>query len=131
VTGILLDTHVLLWTRLAQRRLNRQERIAIRASSPRYVSIVSLWEIGILLSLRRVAADPRLFQIPQGFELLHVFPEHCESLPLLPQHHRDPFDRMLIAQACAEQLTLITRDREFSAYGSAGLSLLAGSSRRP
>jgi PIN domain nuclease of toxin-antitoxin system len=129
VTRILLDTHILLWTRLAPRRLNAGERAAIKTASQRYVSIVSLWEIGILSFLGRVAADAHLFRIPKGFELLQVFPEHCEVLVDLPQHHRDPFDRMLIAQARVEDLTLITRDRAIIAYRSAGLSLLRRGAR--
>lgn len=124
MTRILLDTHVLLWTRLTPRRLNGRERAAIRDASQRFVSIVSLWEIGILLSLSRVTADPHLFQIPQGFELLQVLPEHCEAVASLPQHHRDPFDRMLIAQARIEELTFVTRDRDIVAYRSIGLALL-------
>ena len=129
MTRILLDTHVLLWTRLTPRRLNGHERGTIRDASQRYVSIVSLWEIGVLLSLSRVAADPHLFQMPQGFELLQVLPEHCEAVASLPQHHRDPFDRMLIAQARLEELTLLTRDRAIIAYRSAGLSLLRPAAR--
>ena len=89
-----------------------------------YVSAVSLWEIAILMALNRVTQDERLLAVPDGFELLPLLPDHCRSLVTLPQRHRDPFDRMLIAQARAERLSLLTRDRAIIAYGTAGANVL-------
>src|SRR6266576_56405 len=123
MTAILIDTHIFLWMRTSPRRLSAREQDAIKTASARYVSVVSLWETGILMSLRRVAND-RLFLVPAGFELLSILPEHCAALSSLPQRHRDPFDRMLIVQAQTENLVLITRDRAIAAYRSAGLSVL-------
>jgi PIN domain nuclease of toxin-antitoxin system len=83
------------------------------------MSAVSLWEIAILMALDRVAQDQRLLMVPDGFDLLPVLPDHCKALGALPRRHRDPFDRMLIAQARAERLALLTRDRAIIAYGTA------------
>ena len=63
------------------------------------------------MALDRVARDERLLVVPDGFDLLPVLPDHCQALVPLPPRHRDPFDRMLIAQARAERLALLTRDR--------------------
>jgi PIN domain nuclease of toxin-antitoxin system len=88
------------------------------------MSAVSLWEIAILMALDRVARDQRLSAVPDGFDLLPVLPDHCRALVALPRRHRDPFDRMLIAQARAERLALLTRDRAIIAYGAAGADVV-------
>jgi PIN domain nuclease of toxin-antitoxin system len=88
------------------------------------MSAVSLWEIAILMALDRVARDPRLLAVPDGFDLLPVLPDHCKALVALPLRHRDPFDRMLIAQARAERLALLTRDRAIIGYGAAGAEVV-------
>lgn len=121
---LLLDTHIFIWIRTAPEKLRSAERRALDGAALRLISAVSLWEIALLASAGRIAAAESLFAVPEEFELLPVLPEHCRQLLDLPQHHRDPFDRMLIAQARVEELTLITRDRSISAYRSAGLSLL-------
>jgi PIN domain nuclease of toxin-antitoxin system len=89
------------------------------------VSAVSLWEIAILMALGGIAQDQRLLAVPDGFELLPLLPDHCKALVALPRLHRDPFDRMLIAQARAEHLALLTRDRSIIAYGAAGADVVA------
>jgi len=124
VPPVLLDTHIFIWIRTAPEKLRASERRALDGATLRFVSAVSLWEIALLASREQIAADVRLFAVPEEFELLPVLPEHCRRLLDLPQHHRDPFDRMLIAQARVEGLTLITRDRAILAYRS-GLSALA------
>lgn len=118
--AILVDTHIVLWVRIAPERLTRGERQALDGASACYISAVSFWEIAILTALRRIAHDERLFAIPDGFELLGVSPNHCKALIALPARHRDPFDRMLIAQARAERLALLTRDRAIIDYGPDG-----------
>jgi PIN domain nuclease of toxin-antitoxin system len=90
-----------------------------------YVSAVTLWEIAILISLGRVAADERLLEVADGYELLPVRPDHCKALIALPRRHRDPFDRMLIAQARCENLTLLTRDQAIIGYGPQGASVVS------
>jgi PIN domain nuclease of toxin-antitoxin system len=84
------------------------------------VSAVSLWEIAILAGLGRIPADDRLYTLPQGLELLPVEARHCREVFSLPQIHRDPFDRMLIAQARTDDLVLLTRDTKIIGYGAAG-----------
>jgi PIN domain nuclease of toxin-antitoxin system len=76
------------------------------------------------MSLDRIGRDQRLLAVRDGFDLLPVLPNHCEPLVALPPLHRDPFDRMLIAQARAEHLVLLTRDKAIIGYGAAGADVL-------
>ena len=124
IAAILIDTHLFLWARVTPERLTTGERRALDDARACYVSAVSLWEIAILMALDRIARDPRLLAVPDGFELLPVLPDHCKALVPLPPRHRDPFDRMLIAQARAERLALLTRDRAIIAYGTAGADVV-------
>jgi PIN domain nuclease of toxin-antitoxin system len=123
-SAILVDTHILLWARITPERLSPEERRALDAAQPRFVSAATLWEIGILMTLGRVAGDRRLLDLPIGFELLPIRPEHCKELIALPRLHRDPFDRMLIAQARSEKLGLLTRDQAIVACGSQGATIV-------
>jgi PIN domain nuclease of toxin-antitoxin system len=120
-TAVLVDTHILLWLRIAPERLSGSERRALETARFRYVSAVTLWEIAVLMGLDRVARDQRLLAIPDGFDLLPIRPEHCATLIALPKLHRDPFDRMLIAQARAEDVPLLTRDKSIIDYGIASV----------
>ena len=115
--GLLIDTHIFVWARLRPGRLTAGEGRALDEALIRYVSAVNLWEIAILQGLRRIETHPELLQVPEEFELLPLRPEHCRALLQLSRHHRDPFDRMLIAQARGEGLSLLTRDRQIAAYG--------------
>jgi PIN domain nuclease of toxin-antitoxin system len=117
MTAILIDTHFILWMRVAPRELRPGERATIENSSLRYVHIVSLWELAIMQSVGRLRRDPAFLDRPAGFNLLPVQTEHCKFYAALPLHHGDPFDRMLIAQAQAERISLLTRDRRIAAYG--------------
>ena len=116
MTAILVDTHFVLWLRIAPRQLTRGERTVLDNSAVRQVSIVSLWEIAIMVTVGRLPPDHRLLETPVGFELLPVRADHCKGYATLPMHHRDPFDRMLIAQAQSEGVPLLTRDRAMTAY---------------
>ncbi len=118
--SLLLDTHILLWLRGHHGLLSDGEQRLIDQASVRYVSAVSLWEIAILANLGRVPADERHYTLPQGLELLPLEGRHCRELSSLPLIHRDPFDRMLIAQARADDLMLLTRDTKIIGYGAAG-----------
>jgi len=124
IAAILVDTHLFLWARVTPERLTTGERRALDNARLCYVSAASLWEIAILMALERIAQDQRLLTVPDGFDLLPVLPDHCKALVALPRVHRDPFDRMLIAQARAEHLALLTRDRAISAYGAAGADVV-------
>ena len=124
IAALLVDTHLVLWARVVPERLTIDERRALDGARSCYVSAVSLWEIAILMALDRIARDERLLAVPDGFDLLPVLPDHCKALIALPRRHRDPFDRMLIAQARAEHLALLTRDRAIIAYGAAGADVV-------
>jgi PIN domain nuclease of toxin-antitoxin system len=113
---ILVDTHFILWVRVAPQQLTRGERAVLDNAPSRHVSIVSLWEIAIMVTVGRIPRDDHLLETPVGFDLLLVREEHCKAYAALPMHHRDPFDRMLIAQAQSEQMPLLTRDRAMTAY---------------
>ena len=83
------------------------------------VSVVSLWETAIKAALKRAATDPlELYRaiVASDFELLAIGPLHAIGVTSLPLHHGDPFDRMLIAQAKAERLTLVTHDKMLGVY---------------
>lgn len=116
--GLLLDTHILLWARTAPERLTAGERKSLASAGLRYLSAVCLWEFAILMGRGRIEADSRLLEVPAGYDLLPVMPDHCKALLELSVHHRDPFDRMLIAQARSERVALLTRDRKIADYSS-------------
>jgi PIN domain nuclease of toxin-antitoxin system len=115
-SGVLVDTHIVLWSRTEPEELTDGERRVIDAAPVRYVSCVTLWEFGILIGLGRIEAREGLFAVPEGYELLPISAAHCRSVSRLPRHHRDPFDRMLVAQAQTEQVALLTRDRAMLGY---------------
>jgi PIN domain nuclease of toxin-antitoxin system len=121
---LLLDTHALLWW-LADEGLNASAREAIADPANLVaVSAASAWEISIKKSLGKLSAPDDLEQQVQegGFVALPISLAHGVAAGLLPRHHEDPFDRMLIAQATAEGLTIVTRDKRFADYGVALLT---------
>lgn len=115
----LLDTHALLWWLTNDRRLSRRARDTIEADEV-LVSVVSAWEIEIKRGLDRIEADTHaiLDEVTgtDGFAWLEIGPAHVAALVDLPPLHRDPFDRMLVAQAQLEHVPLISRDREVRRY---------------
>ena len=116
---LLLDTHTLLWALVAPDRLSKGATQAIAAEeSEVFVSIVSPWEMAIAKALGRMDPPDNLeAQIEERrFALLPVSLRHTRVIETLPHHHRDPFDRMLVAQAQAEGLTIVTVDRLLRKY---------------
>lgn len=117
---LLLDTHVLLWWLADDKALGKQARklIASPANSV-FVSAVSAWEIAIKKTRGLLNAPDDIDGIveEEGFEKLAITLFHGERAGALPEIHRDPFDRMLIAQAQAEGLEIITGDGEIPKYG--------------
>jgi PIN domain nuclease of toxin-antitoxin system len=122
--NLLLDTHTLLWFLTNDPSLSAPARTVIEnPGNVSHVSAASLWEVAIKCALGKLKlpapyADifPRQLET-NGFELLPIAPKHCVTLLTLPFHHRDPFDRLLLAQAKVEGMTLITDDGQFGPYG--------------
>ncbi len=121
---LLLDSHALVWSAAEPSRLSARAMDAITDRSNRVlVSAVTAYE----LEFKR-ARDPLLSVLPinldeavggQAFEWLPLTPSQAAQAGLLPRHHRDPFDRLIIAQAFAEGAAVVTADRWFAAYGAA------------
>jgi PIN domain nuclease of toxin-antitoxin system len=120
---LLLDTHALLWW-LADEGLTDEARDAIADTDNLVmVSAASAWEISIKKALGKLSAPDDLErQVDEsGFAPLSISVAHGIAAGQLPRHHDDPFDRMLIAQAYAEGLTIVTRDKRFAEYNVAML----------
>jgi PIN domain nuclease of toxin-antitoxin system len=118
--SLLLDTHVLLWWLADDQTLTPGARSAIAAGQNLvFVSTASAWEISIKRSLGKLDAPSDLVdQIERNrFQPLSITVDHAYAAGALPRHHEDPFDRMLVAQALAGELTLVTRDPRFRVYG--------------
>jgi PIN domain nuclease of toxin-antitoxin system len=121
---VLLDTHALLWILAGDARLSDQARTVYEEADALYFSVANMWEIGIKLGLKRkdfVLDEAWWTQIPealstQGALQLSVTSEHCREVSQLPLHHRDPFDRMLIAQARVESCRILSVDEQIDAY---------------
>jgi PIN domain nuclease of toxin-antitoxin system len=115
---LLLDTHIVLWWRQDSRRLGRDARATIAGAAVVYVSAASAWEVAIKAAIGRLQlGTPFEVHVREaGFEPLPITFGHAAELVLLPPHHADPFDRMLVAQARLEGLTMVTHDRTFLAY---------------
>ena len=117
--GLLLDTHAILWYLDDDARMSEDVYAQIDDGDRRVVaSAVSFWEIAIKSGLGKLRAEadlPERLRLA-GIEQLAVTPEHAWAVRDLPHHHRDPFDRLLVAQAQRERLSLVTRDPAFAAY---------------
>ena len=119
---LLLDTHLLLWAAYAPERLSSAARSLIQdpENEPTF-SPASLWEVVIKRALGRpdFRIDPRRLRrgmMENGYVELAVTSDHALAVDMLPQLHKDPFDRLLIAQALAEDLTFVTTDAQLPAY---------------
>ena len=122
---VLLDTHTLLWWLAEDETLSTKARHMI--ASPKttvYVSAASAWEIAIKKALGKLQAPDDLVAalFANRFQHLPVTIEHALYAGSLPRYHDDPFDRMLVAQALMEKLTIITRDKSIPAYNPAIIS---------
>jgi PIN domain nuclease of toxin-antitoxin system len=120
--NLLLDTHTLIWWMADSARLGQLARQSIEApESKRFISAVSAWEISIKTALGRLklSEDPAAsiaVLMTRGFQPLSIQLQHAWQVGKLPSHHADPFDRMLVAQAQCEGLTLVTADGWVAAY---------------
>ena len=116
--GYLADTHVILWSWHRREELPAKYAEILASNSLIYASLVSIWEISIKVGIGKLrTVDNVTENLRQtGFVLLPIESKHAEAVRDLPHHHRDPFDRMLIAQAMSENLQILTVDRNFSLY---------------
>lgn len=122
--GYLLDTHIFLWSMLADTRIAAPVRAILENPQiPVFVSMVTPWEISLKRSIGKlhVTTDIEGAIAAAGFQVLPLSFAHIQQLDRLPLHHRDPFDRMLIAQAKSESLTLVTADKLVLQYDVACL----------
>jgi PIN domain nuclease of toxin-antitoxin system len=120
---LLIDTHALIWFLRGDSDLSSTAKdVILDAEYEKLISIASLWEIAIKVNLAKIQFDfafedfSPLLQANQ-INILSVELDHLLIIGKLPLHHRDPFDRMLIAQALSEGLTIVTRDPHFEGYG--------------
>jgi len=117
---VLIDTHLLLWWLSGHPSLSQAARTMIGdPETAVFISAVSLWEIWLKQSLGklRIPADFEQRIAQESFESLPLTGSQAREVAALPWHHRDPFDRMLVAQARVEELTLLTADDRVAAYG--------------
>lgn len=119
---LLLDTHLLLWSAGQPDRLSRKARALIQAANNELVfSAASIWEVALKRGLGRpdFKADPRLLRrglLDHGYTELPIGSEHVVAIDQLPAVHKDPFDRVLVAQALVEGFTLVTADPTLAKY---------------
>jgi PIN domain nuclease of toxin-antitoxin system len=119
---LLLDTHILLWWIDDDPRMSDRARALISHADTVMLSVASVWEIAIKAGLGQLEVPPDLArylrqQLARNeFELLPVLCEHAVAVRDLPLHHRDPFDRLLIAQSRVERLNLVSQDARMKAY---------------
>jgi PIN domain nuclease of toxin-antitoxin system len=120
---LLLDTHAFLWFIQGNPALTTPARTAIEdRNNDRFLSIASLWEISIKISIGKLNIQMTFTELVEreiyGNEiaLLNIFPQHLEELAKLPFHHKDPFDRLIIAQSIIEAMSMVTGDKAFSNY---------------
>ncbi len=118
----LLDTHAFIWMDSSSERLsNTAKDIILNSDNDLFLSLASIWEMQIKHQLGRLQLRLPISMIVDEqrrnrIQLLHIETEHIYGLEHLPFHHRDPFDRMLIAQVRAEDMTLISSDSRFADY---------------
>ncbi len=113
---LLLDTHVVLWGIREPQRLGRTARQAILDAESNLVSVVTFIEVGVKTATSKLRPPDGFDTAVPAERLLPITPEHALALGRLPLHHRDPWDRLLIAQAITEGLTIVTADAAFAAY---------------
>jgi PIN domain nuclease of toxin-antitoxin system len=116
--SLLLDTHIVLWGITADPTLSDEFLDRLRSDPDIFLSPVSLWEITIKQAARELGGPSDLTERVRdmGFRALPVTHTHAMVAGRLPVHHRDPFDRMLVAQATVEDFTLVTRDADIQRY---------------
>jgi PIN domain nuclease of toxin-antitoxin system len=122
VSGLLVDTNVVVWLLIGDRsRVSEAARVALEDEhNDVAVSAASVWEIAIKRSLGKLTIEDRWARAlgALGFDPLPITAIHAETVERLPWHHRDPFDRLLVAQATTERLALVSADPRLELYGA-------------
>ena len=118
---LLLDTNVLFWTFYEEKKLSNFTRTTMEAAEAIFISSASLWEIAIKVCLGKMTVDPvelagKLTEA--NFQELPVFNRHVVLVANMPLHHKDPFDRLLVAQAMSESFYLLTSDSKLAPYSN-------------
>jgi len=116
---ILLDTHIVLWLLAGSKRIKSVENIILNENNEIYVSTASWWELAIKINIKKFDGDLKVIRkasSDSGFIELPITGEHAEALLKLPPVHKDPFDRILVAQAITEPMKLMTADNKLESY---------------
>lgn len=120
---LLLDTHAFLWFVLGDQRCSTTARTLIEdEANQKWLSPASHWEIAIKIGMGKYTLPVTFLEFMRravadnGFSILPIEPNHTALLTTMPHHHRDPFDRLMIAQATAEQMTVVGADKAWDAY---------------
>jgi len=121
VSNILVDTHAFIWFVEGNGRLGKEAKKRIEKAPHRFLSVASVWEIAVKVSIGKLEMSLPFERLREmldnnGFELLPIRLAHTQRLIGLPFHHKDPFDRLLIAQAMVEKLPIVTVDGHFAKY---------------
>ena len=121
---ILLDTHAFLYFTSGSGELSPVARATIEnPTHQRFLSVASLWDIAIKVSIQKLEVGMTMSELVtrevrgNAIEILHIEPKHLDYLSTLPFHHKDPFDRLIVAQGFSENVPLVTKDSMFEAYG--------------
>ena len=121
--NLLVDTHALIWFVAGDKRLGRAARAAMEDDAARlYISAASVWEMAIKSALKRLDLPHPVHRyiadrLDEGYAIVRVDWPHAAAVEHLPPHHDDPFDRLIVAQAKAERMTVVSRDRILHKYG--------------
>ena len=118
----LLDTHAVLWMLGSEDKLSDTVKSIIRSSDSVYISMISFWEIEIKKNKGRLTFDHTIKEAEDicrrsGISILDIKADHIDTLDVLPMIHSDPFDRLLVAQAISEDMTVVTKDENIPLYG--------------
>ncbi|MCU1289068.1 MAG: PilT protein domain protein [Acidobacteria bacterium] len=121
--NLLLDTHIFIWSQIAVKKLSAQKLQALKDNQNiLFLSLASVWEIQIKIQIGKFNFPKPLSdvikeqQTVNNLQILPITAEHIYHLENLPLHHKDPFDRLLIAQSIVEDYTIVTDDANFSSY---------------
>lgn len=118
---VLLDTHILLWTLTDDPKLSSKAKKLIEDAADIYISAATFWEMAIKVGLGKLTVDLeeiRWYCLESGFVELPITSEHAIAVKDLEHHHKDPFDRLIVATAVSEPMKLLTADPQLARYTS-------------